>query len=221
LIRDILRSDEVRRALAKHYRQAVYAAVKNYVSHSADEDAATGGLGQAITGEGDISVAGRTLTWKTRYRKLRGRGPEAPEKALGADGIFEIELLDEDGSRSTKTLPFQAKNNISSYGGSKLREQANKIEDLPGGGIIINYRPTTYVVVPAGLVAKGAATLKDERPLADSLAEDFLECKTGSVEYVFDSTRQEFLRPTETGLLRLFWAPGHRIRTTLKFQDLS
>jgi hypothetical protein len=218
LILDILRNIKLREVLAGHYRRGVASAVKNYQDSAADEDSVTGALGQAISGDGAFVVDGKLIGWKTRYRKLRGRGPGAPEKRTGADGVFEIELEDDAGIRSRKTLPFQAKNDASSYGDSDLREQAKQLTDLPGSGIVINYRADGYVVVPAEAVAKGTATKKIERPLEESLGGDFLECTTGSAAYIFDPTRQEFLQPSGSILLRRHWAPGHRIRTSLKIR---
>lgn len=129
LISEMLANDVVRGVLADHYRVSIAAAVRGYADSAADEDAVTGALGQALRGEGTIRLDGKVVRWTTRYRKLRGRGRGAPEKMLGADGIFEVELEDDEGVRSRKSLPFQAKNNSPSYGDSHLRRQAKGLRE--------------------------------------------------------------------------------------------
>lgn len=216
VISEILEDERVRHALADHYRVRVAEAVAGYADSAADEDSLTGALGQALRGSGTIvSSDGRPLRWTTRYRKLRGRGRNAPEKQLGADGLFEVELEDEEALRSRKSLPFQAKNNASTYGDRHLRQQAAQITDLPGGGVVVNYRPEGYVAVDAAAVARGEATRQAEVPLADALGRDFLGCRRGSAGYLFEPTLGGMLLVHGPLLLLRRWAPRHRIRTTL------
>jgi len=66
----------------------------------------------------------RRYSYQVSYRKIRGRGPRAPEKQLGAGGIFQIEVTDDHG-RQTKGLPFQSKKGWSSAD-SNLLKQANE-----------------------------------------------------------------------------------------------
>jgi len=215
-ITELLKHQAVRKALAEHYRKGVTAAVNRYEDNAADEDSVTGALGQALSGDGDINLGKVALRWKTSYRKLRGRGRGAPEKKFGADGIFEIEFEDERGIRSRKSLPFQAKNNISSYGRAELRDQARKLGDFPGGGIVVNYRPEGYSVIDADVVASGSATRSNERPLSEVLSGDFLECTCGSATYFFEPALKGIIMVQAPMLLMRRWAPEHRIRTSLK-----
>jgi hypothetical protein len=216
LISEMLGTESVRQALADHFRDRVAEATEAYADSSADEDSLTGALGQALRGRGSVRLRdGRVVRWMTRYRKLRGRGPNAPEKKVGADGLFEVELEDDQRVRSRKSLPFQAKNNASSYGDSKLWQQAGQLTEFPGGGIVVNYRPEGYVALDAAMVANGEATREVESPLAESLGRDFLECRRGSTAYLFEpSLGGIFLLDGPLLVLRR-WSPEHRIRTTL------
>lgn len=216
LITDLLSNPQLREALGKQYKDGIASAVEGYEDSAADEDSLTGALGQALRGHGSVSFGdGRIVKWRTGYRKLRGRGKNAPEKKWGADGIFEVEITDDSGFRSRKTLPFQAKNNSSSYGNGELVEQAGKIAGLPGGGIVVNYRPGGYVAVDAKLVANRAAGVQQESSLAEKLSHEFLACKIGSAAYLFEAGMKGFVS-VEGRVLRLHpWTPGHRVRTRL------
>jgi hypothetical protein len=200
----------------------VAAAVHGYADGGTDEDAVTGALGQALRGQGELALPdGRIVRWATRYRKLRGRGRNAPDKHLGADGLFEVEMEDEERDRSRKTLPFQARNGAAGYGDSLLRGQAKRLNAFPGGGVVINYRPEGYVAVDAGLVAEGEATRDSEVPLADALAEDFIDCRRGSTTYLFEPSVGGLLLVHGSFLLVRRWSPHHRIRTTLRVGEAA
>jgi hypothetical protein len=57
-----------------------------------EEDALTGALGHAISTPRPMTLQSPqgTFVYEIRSFKLRGRGPEAPEKRLGADAIFQV-----------------------------------------------------------------------------------------------------------------------------------
>ena len=216
-ISEVLQNERIRRELSDHYRSGVAAAVHEYADSAADEDAVTGALGQALRLQGELTMPdGRIVRWFTRYRKLRGRGRKAPEEHLGADGLFEIEMEDEEGDRSRKSLPFQARNRAAGYGDSLLRGQAKRLNAFPGGGVVINYRPEGYVAVDARLVAEGGATRNSEVPLADALAEDFIGCRRGSTAYLFEPSVGGVLLVHGSFLMVRRWLPRHRVRTTLR-----
>lgn len=213
-ITDLLNNDVVRRVLAKHYRAGIAEAVEAYEESAADEDAVTGALGQALHGQGAIVLDDKIVGWKTRYRKLRGRGKNAPEKRFGADGIFEVEL-EQDGILSRKSLPFQAKNDAAGYGSADLMDQASKLAKFPGGGIVVNYRPDGYSAVDAKSVANRDASRHTERSLGDMLSDEFLACKCGSTAYFFEPALKGIVLVQGPLLLQRRWSPAHRIRTTL------
>lgn len=216
-ISELIQNEEIRRTLADHYRRGVAVAVQGYADGAADDDAVTGALGQALRGQGELALPdGRIVRWATRHRKLRGRGRRAPEKHLGADGLFEIEMEDDERDRSRKSLPFHARNGAADYGDSLLRGQAKRLNAFPGGGVVVSYQPGGYVAVDARLVADGEATRGSEVPLADTLVEDLVGCRRGSTAYLFEPSVGGVLLVHGSFVTVRRWSPGHRIRTTLR-----
>ena len=215
-ISDLLQDESLRRALSDHYRTGVAAAARGYAEDAADGEAVTAALGRALVGQGELTMAdGRTVRWATRYRSLRGRGG-APERNLGAEGLFEVEMEDEEKDRSRKTLPFQAWIGAPGYGDTLLRGQAKRLSAFPGGGVVINYRSEGYVAVDAGIVAEGEATRGDEVDLADVLARDFIGCRRGSTLYLFEPSLGGVLFVHGSFVTVRRWSPRHRVRTTLR-----
>ncbi|HSD29560.1 MAG TPA: hypothetical protein VLL75_19815 [Vicinamibacteria bacterium] len=216
-ISDLLQDEGVRRTLADHYRAGVAAAVRGFTEAAGDGEATTAALGRALLGQGELALAdGRIVRWTTRYRRLRGRGGGAPEKNLGAEGLFEIEMEDEEKDRSRNTLPFQAWMGTPGYGEALVRGQAKRLAALPGGGVVIGYRPAGFVAVDAGVVAEGYATPGDEVDLADGLARDFVECRRGSTLYLFEPSLGGVLSVHKSFVTVRRWSPRHRVRTTLR-----
>jgi hypothetical protein len=84
-----------------------------------------------------------------RPSKLRGRGANAPEKELGADGIFQIEVLDLDGQYIVrKGLLSQSKIGWTGRDG-RLFEQARNLLRQSESAIVIDYSPHGYRAIPA------------------------------------------------------------------------
>jgi hypothetical protein len=82
--------------LRDHYYAGVTEAEIGYEHNEADEDAVTGALGQALFTPGDrvVAVDGRFYHWRASHYKLGGRGPGAAEREYGADGIFQLEVIE-------------------------------------------------------------------------------------------------------------------------------
>jgi hypothetical protein len=216
-ISDLLQDESVRRTLSDHYRAGVAAAVRGQAEDTADGESVTAALGRALVGQGELTVAdGRTVRWATRYRRLHGRGGGAPERNLGAEGLFEVEMEDEEKDRSRRTLPFQAWIGAPGYGDALLRGQAKRLSAFPGGGVVINYRSEGYVAVDAGLVAEREATRNDEVDLADVLSRDFIGCRRGSTLYLFEPSLGGVLFVHGSFVTVRRWSPRHRVRTTLR-----
>jgi hypothetical protein len=216
-ISELLQDEHTRRTLADHYRRGVSAAAREYTDGAADEEAVTAALGRALRGQGELALPdGRVVRWATRYRTLRGRGRSTPGLELGAAGLIEIEMEDEEGDRSRKSLPFHARNGAADYGDALLRGQAKRLSAFPGGGVVIHYRPEGYTSVDARLVAEGEATRSSEVPLADALVEDFIACRRGSTAYLFEPSMGGVLSVHGSFLMVRRWSPRHRIRTTLR-----
>jgi len=216
-ISDLLQDESVRRTLADHYRAGVASAVRDCAEAADDGEAVTVALGRALVGQGELALAdGRVVRWATRYRRLSGRGRGAPERNLGVEGLFEIEMEDEEKDRSRNTLPFQAWTGAAGYGDVLVRGQAKRLSAFPGGGVVVSYRPAGYVAVDAGAVAEGAATRGDEVDLADVLARDFVECRRGSTLYLFEPSLGGVLLVHGSFVTVRRWSPRHRVRTTLR-----
>ena len=188
--------------------------MEGYQHARADEDTVTGALGQALLGPGAFPIGdGRVVTWSTSYTRMGSSGPENPaEKRYGADGIFEIEVTDDDRVTTRKSLLFQAKKEAYTFGNARLRKQAKKIASVPGGGIVIDYRPGSFVAVDAGAVSRADEGV-DEEPLERAL-ESFVVCHRGSSAYYYEPDRELIHVVTVDGGLVISQFPlSHRIRT--------
>jgi hypothetical protein len=172
----------------------------HYEYNEADEDALTGALGQSISRNGSVAihVGSETYTVRTYYRKIRGRGPGAPEHTTGADGIFQIEVFNAAGSSQwTKGLPFQSKKE---WHGTdhRVAEQADDMITAAGQGLVIDYSPNGYKACPAAAAVEngGRASAVSEarqfRPLGQMLGNDFLECTIGVEGLSFDPEAELF-----------------------------
>lgn len=214
-ISDALRDEGVRRTLSDHYRAGVAAAARAY-DGAADEEALTAAMGKALAARGELVLGdGRRVRWTTRHRRLRGRGGAAG-RILGAEGLFEVELEDEENDRSRNTLPFQAWTAATGLDDELVRGQARRLSRLPGGGVVVSFRPTACVCVDAGVVAERGATPADERDLADVLARDFVEGRCGSTLYLFEPSLGGVLLVHGSFVTVRRWSPRHRVRTTLR-----
>ena len=214
-ISDALRDESVRRTLSDHYRAGVAAAVRGY-GEADDEDALTAAMGRALTGQGELVLAdGRRVRWTTRHRRLRGRGG-ARGRNLGVEGLFEVELEDEEKDRSRNTLPFQAWTAAAGFGDELVRGQARRLSTFPGGGVVIRYGPAACAAVDAAVVAETDATPADELDLADVLGRDFVLGRRGSTLYLFEPSLGGVLLVHGSFVTVRRWSPRHRVRTTLR-----
>ena len=95
---DIL-PEPVIHSIRDHYYAGITAAELGYKNNAADEDSLTGALGQSLLTPGlvQVIVNGEVFAWQAYHYKIRGRGKSAPEKDLGTDGIFQIEVFDVEG----------------------------------------------------------------------------------------------------------------------------
>ena len=216
-ITDLLLDASVRHTLSERYRAGVADAVRGYAEAADDGEATTAALGRALAGQGQLALAdGHAVRWATRYRRLSGRGGRAPERGLGAEGLFEIEMEDEERDRSRKTLPFHAWTGAPGYADALVRGQAKRLSAFPGGGLVVSYRSAGYAAVDAAAVAEGMATPADEADLADVLAREFVECQRGSTLYLFEPSLGGVLFVHGSFVTVRRWSPRHRVRTTLR-----
>jgi hypothetical protein len=79
--------------------------------------------------------------WSIDYKKFRGRGPNATEFFLGADGILEL-TLDYGGRKDAKSLLFQSKTEWARD--TALLTQAARLSTWREAAIFINYTPSAF-----------------------------------------------------------------------------
>jgi len=207
-------------ALRKEYFAAVTSAELCYEFSEGDEDSLTGALGQALDPHLVRQVGtdeGERYEYRIFYHKIRGRGPKAPEKPLGADGIFQLEVRSPDGELlQSKGLLFQSKKEWRGTDRS-LAGQAERIAHPPTKGIVIDYSASGYSAWPAAVVAaargnRRAIPEEDGSRLADVLGNQFTRCRMGLVGLRYDPDREVLSDPTdEAASLR----DGAHVLTTL------
>lgn len=211
--------------LRDRYLAGVADAEAQFASAVADEDALTGALGQSIAHGGTYGFLvgdernqfSVTISWK----KLRGRGLNAPEKLYGPDGLFQIEVIDEFARVvRRKALPFQAKTNW--RGTSKaVFKQSRDIENSLGGGIMVNFSDHGYeaCTTKAALAGNGnrleVKKGRGLRPLGQFLAEDFLNCTVGRQGLFFDTAEERFYGLDAAGAASIL-PPANAITTIVR-----
>ncbi|MBQ0946608.1 hypothetical protein KAK07_25000 [Ideonella sp. 4Y16] len=200
-MRDILPS-EVINLLRDRYSAGVANAEAFFDQHRADEDSVTGALGQALAVVDPIRYvsAGQQFEIRVGYRKIRGRGPGAPERSYGSDGIFQISIHDEAGNVALeKGLAFQSKMNWKGKNQSLLG-QAALMEKWTPGGIVIDFSATGYkaCTAQATVAASGSRRALDRygamRPLSQVLSRDFLDCTVGRRGLYFDPNKEWYVQ---------------------------
>lgn len=204
------------------YAMGIAKSEARYHMHSADEDAITGALGQSIAENGEFYTThgGNAYEVAITYEKVRGRGPGAPEKIFGTDGIFQLEVKDAEGNvLFTKGLPFQSK--VEWNGKSTaLNRQAQKMEDTLGGGVVIDFSPDGYKACTTrdAIRASGNRRLLDETnkvtSLQDTICNDFMDCNVGRRGLHFDRDSETFLYNMLTTNQNM-----HVISTTVTIED--
>src|ERR1700761_1425881 len=96
------------------YVAGVANAQAQYQNAAGDEDSLTGALGALISTPEPVHFSfGSSIDIEVQidFRKLRGRGQNAPEKRFGPDGIFQLQISTNGAPYFRKGLPFQAKKN--------------------------------------------------------------------------------------------------------------
>jgi hypothetical protein len=198
----------VRRFIQDRYLAGTANAEAQYRNAAGDEDSLTGALGALISTSGPVGFAVDSETnvfVEISYRKLRGRGHDAPEKRFGADGIFQIDVsADNVGRRFKKGLPFQAKKNWKGRD-SRLAKQAEEMQRTLHAGIVIDYTPAGYDACGADAVvhSRGNRRVVDMagsfQPLGQMLANSFLDCEIGTEGLYYDDKDERFLRMMDHG----------------------
>lgn len=177
-----------------HYALGIANAEAFYDEHSADEDAVTGALGQALARAEPFLIQKKFDEYLIHisYRKIRGRGPNAPERLLGIDGIFQLSVKNIEGDiAAVKGLPFQSKKNWKGVN-KELLGQVVKMEHASPGGIVIDFSSSGYKACTTAdvIASNGSRTVADRhhsiKSLQQILCYDFLDCRVGRRGLFFD-----------------------------------
>jgi hypothetical protein len=170
-----------------HIKAGVVDAEAKFDLNEADEDAVTGALGQAISTATPITFRGTqgTYSYQITSRKIRGRGPDAEEKTLGADAMLQISVSKNGHEVFTKGLPFQAKKE-GGFGNVTVKQQAEDLYKASGTGVIVRYSKDGYTAVDVRNVIDrpDVADVRKQikpRSLATVFGDDFLNCVVGRV----------------------------------------
>jgi hypothetical protein len=192
----------VRDFIEDRYLAGTANAEAQYQNAAGDEDTLTGALGALIATSQPVSFRFGLIeiVVQISYRKLRGRGKDAPEKRFGADGIFQLQVTWPGRSTFQKGLPFQSKKNWKGRN-SELTRQAKDMLNTVGGGIVIDYTPNGYKACEIAHVIEthGNRRAVDRaghlEPLGQLLAHRFLDCQVGIQGLYYDDQNEKFLQP--------------------------
>lgn len=187
------------RMLRKHFYAGVKEAEVRFRYHSADEDAVTGALGdRLIEPETLVTVGGEMYRWSAVYHEIRGRGPHAPEKRVGADGIFQLEVLDQqERFVLRKGLLFQSKIGWKGKNG-KLLQQARDLFAQSNSSILVDYSANGYKAIGVReVIAAGGnrriVAAEDDKPLAQVLGDEFVNCSRGDRGLYWEPERERLI----------------------------
>lgn len=214
--------EEVLRSIKDHIEEAIPRATSGFISANEDEDTMTGELGASLrSGTRTVMVNRAEINgpwkWSIDYVKFRGRGKDATERHVGADGIIELSL-DWSGRKESKSLLFQAKMDWQSD--ASLMQQAVLMSTWREASIFVNYTETAIesFSIDSVLRSRGKhSDAKDSLPFADALTKYFLECKVGSTDLAYDPvSRQLRWRATSGVTVATQFSIPHRLRIKVK-----
>lgn len=197
---------EVKEAISDHINNSVENAKDGYLSANEDEDTLTGHLGASLRIKNqkvkvEQSEIRGTWKWSIEYYKFRGRGANATEKYLGADGIFELHL--NFGRRlEKKSMLFQAKK---MWEEDKLiLDQCIKMSTWREAAFLLNYTPVEFEAyfLDDAIRSRGTKSQSTSpNTLAGFLSEHFLECKIGDLDLDYDASSRKLYWRTISGEL--------------------
>ncbi len=165
--------NNVQRELAKYIKEKCPHAESGWEFSNQDEDTITGDFLGNLRTNGWQTADG--FTYRFSYNKVRGRGPKAMEKEIGADGIITIEL-NENGETSFKSFMFQAKKE----GNKTDKIQIAKMDFLfPNANVVFRYGPNGYFI----------ENYEEEMSICKFIADVFLNCKFGIIGLHYDFRR--------------------------------
>jgi hypothetical protein len=209
--------------IREHVATAGRTAPSGYWSAAEEEDSLTGDFGATLrTGSNKLldSKTGRVWFWRVTYRKIRGRGPDATERLVGADGILQI-LVAYERRVFVKGLLFQAKNAWSSD--RLLRRQCSRLGPWGDAAVVFDYRPESYDVytVQQVVLSRGIRSLAGApRSMANFLADSFVACKEGALGLYYRPSNRELFWPSDPELVAAEFGVKHRIAIEVGPDDI-
>lgn len=221
-MRDILPA-VVFNSLRDRYIAGTADAEAQFLAGAADEDSLTGALGQAISMAQPLSfqTSAGTFSVHVTWKKIRGRGLNAPERLYGSDGIFQIAVYGANGETlRSKAVPFQSKTNWRGRSASVLK-QSSDIQRSLQGGLVLNFTDRGYeaCTTEAAIAASGNRREVERsqgiRPLGQVLGNDFLECTVGRVGLFFDPEAERYALGAD------HLAPANAITTIVRRQRVA
>lgn len=214
--------EPVRLAIEAHVRERLSEVDKRYWSAAEDEDTYTGHLGALLgSSERKVLVNGQPWYWSIEYTKFRGRGKDATEKVIGADGIFEIRVrgIEVEGRKS---LLFQSK--MGTPVGSEARIQALALSNWREAAVFLSYQPEGIKAFSIDeIIGDGTAS---GTTFDDFFLGSYLACRAGDSDLLYDAKARTLQWRDEQGLrvavrfpiprrLRVqILSPSHRTRSS-------
>ena len=194
-----------------------------FESAGEDEDVVTGDFGSLIR-RGPVKVSveapegGGIWTWRITYKKLRGRGPSATEKHVGADGIWEFTLDHGANGPQRKAALFQAK--MTGEAGEKLFTQAVIMSTWREAAFVVEYTPETVFAIHVDdvVAARGKAVGDTARiPFDEFIVEQFISCKIGDRDLLYDrASRRLFWRDSSDAVVVVNFSAKHKFDVNVK-----
>ena len=219
-MRDVI-PDRVFRRIQAHLGNRITHAERGWEAGEQEEDTLTGDLGGSLRTDGWIETTQDGIPWRWRvtYKKFRGKGPDALESRIGADGIFQVEVYPYgEPMLIPKGVIFQAKK----YRGSSLIDLVEQVKEMeefaPGGSAVFEFGPEGYRGASGGdiLATREATPGRIPHPgesLGRYLADQFLPCQSGLRGMYYDAVRKNLIVPLpgQRGVKIVHVALAHRI----------
>lgn len=192
--------DQAIMQIQRHLRAKCKTAQQGFFQMEMDEDSVTGALGERLRttrSQGrKVLVNGKLWRWRVSFQKLRGEGPKAAERSVGAAGLFQIEVEDHaSGQMWRKGMLFQGKMSKDSDR-ARLKRQMEAMESItPMQSLVVEYDRTGYRSIPSHQLLtlnKSLRTVDSSQlvPLGDLLADRFVECTMGVKGMYYDAQRR-------------------------------
>ncbi|WP_298893447.1 J domain-containing protein [uncultured Psychroserpens sp.] len=204
--RKIYIPEQVKEDIRNHLNIKYKVALDGYFSANEDEDTLTGDFGGTLRARNrKVEVTQDEIkgvwSWSLNYTKFRGRGINATENRVGADGIIELEL--NRGYRvEKKSILFQSKQNWVSD--SKLIEQCVLLSTWREAAFVLNFEPDKYEAFELDFILNNKGKKPNEyesRSVDDFLGNEFLNCDIGDSDLLYDARRRLLKWRSQEGLV--------------------